>query len=194
MSGFGTPERTATPRLASANGASVPGTILPFLARSSIPSGLAVIRSAGPLASLRSSAAPASWSTVTLCPLARENAFASSVTPGVAPWLVSTMSSAATAACAEHASAPTMYAVANFTYALMTSSRFSLAGSNLPLRGGAYAVLRHWTRGVSGWRHDGGGVHSQGKRATIDAQGKGPRLHLNVAAVMRVAKEPHALD
>src|SRR5215470_17790156 len=100
MSGFGAPARTETPSPASTNGVPVPGTTLPFLTRSSNCSGLAVSRSpgAGEL-SLRSSAAPASWITVTLCPLACENAVASSRTPGVAPWLVRMTRSAAAAPC-----------------------------------------------------------------------------------------------
>src|SRR5215813_7492693 len=71
MSGFGAPARTETPSPASTNGVTVPATTLPFLTRSSNGSGLAVSRSpgAGEL-SLRSSAAPASWITATLCPLA----------------------------------------------------------------------------------------------------------------------------
>src|SRR5712672_1247271 len=100
MSGFGAPARTETPSPASTNGVTVPGTTLPFLMRSSNDSGLAVSRSPGTgELSLRSSAAPASWITVTLCPLACENAVASSRTPGVAPWLVRMTSSAAAAAC-----------------------------------------------------------------------------------------------
>src|SRR4029453_13655149 len=95
MSGFGAPARTDTPRPASVNGVPGPATTLPFLASPSLGSGLSVIRSAGPLLSLCSSAAPASWRTVTLCPLVRANAAASSWTPGTAPWLVRTMSSAA---------------------------------------------------------------------------------------------------
>src|SRR6266705_2683731 len=100
MSGFGAPTRTATPSPASTNGVTVPGTTLPFLMRSSNGSGLAVSRSPGVgELSLRSSAAPASWITVTLWPLACANAVASSRTPGVAPWLVRMTSSAAAAPC-----------------------------------------------------------------------------------------------
>ena len=83
---------------------------------------------------LRSSAAPSSWMTVTLCPLARANAAASSLTPGVAPWLVRMMSSAAVAApCGIDARAPTMHAAANFAHAPMASS-WSVGRAVLPPR------------------------------------------------------------
>ena len=98
MSGFGAPARTERPRPASTNGVTVLATTLPFLTSSSIAGGFPVTRSAGPLLILCSSAAPSSWMTITLCPLARSNAAASSLTPGVAPWLVRMTSSAASAA------------------------------------------------------------------------------------------------
>src|SRR5262252_324621 len=138
MSGFGAPARTESPNPASTNGVAVPATTLPFRISSSIGAGLLVMRSAGPLElSRRSSAAASSWMTVTLWPLARSNAVASSRTPGVAPWLVRTMSSAAPA-CGSDPAAPrlkpaTVQAAANVLPAIMTSSsRISAANLTAP--------------------------------------------------------------
>src|SRR6185503_3091923 len=70
------------------------------------------------------SAVPSSWVTVTLCPLAREKAAASSFTPGVAPWLVRMTSSAA--ADVPRGSAARLarrHTAASFAQAFMASSR-----------------------------------------------------------------------
>src|SRR5437773_1761385 len=123
MSGLGAAARTESPRPARTNGVTVPATTLPLLTRSSIGPGFPVMRSAVPSLSLCCRTASSAWMTVTLCPLARENAAASSLTPGVAPWLVRMTRSAAMAAPdAIDPNAPKMHAAAIFAQLLMASS------------------------------------------------------------------------
>src|SRR6516165_7415721 len=104
MSGLGAPIFTDTPRPARPNGVLVPATTLPFLMRSSTPSGPPVNRSAGALdSSFWLSEGPVSKLTVTLCPLACSNPAASVRTPDSEPMPVRTMSSAACAVTSPHA-------------------------------------------------------------------------------------------
>src|SRR5579871_4246982 len=153
MSGFGAPARTERPSPASTNGVAVPATTLPFRISSSIGAGLLVMRSEGPLEfNRRSSAEASSWITVTLCPLARSNAAASSRTPGVAPWLVKTTSSAATAVRGSDPVAPkprpaTRHAAAKVLPAFMAPPSACCLGSQIAQSHSrspreAYAVLR----------------------------------------------------
>src|SRR5215471_7999193 len=83
--------------------------------------------------------------TVTLCPVVRENALASSITPGVAPWLVTMMSSADRAApCRDEAKSPRMHAAAKFRCRATASSALSSHIRSQPKQ--AYALSLRRTR------------------------------------------------